>query len=132
MNRKIYRDGWLIMAVTLFGLQVVVANALSLVKSAPPERPVTGKVTSQIDGKALPGVNVIIRGTTTGTVTDAEGNFRINVPDEGAVLVFSFTGFASAEVAVANQSTINITLNPSVEALSEVVVIGYGTVKKSD
>ena len=93
---------------------------------------VTGKVISTEDGEGLPGVNVILKGTSTGTVTDVDGSYSLEVPDENAVLVFSSVGFVDEEVLVGNQTTINISLVPDITSLEEIVVIGYGTVKKSD
>src|SRR5687767_5928630 len=85
-------------------------------------RTVTGKVVSADDNSGLPGVNIIEKGTSNGTVTDTDGNYSINV-SSGATLVYSFVGFASQEMAVGDQTSINITLAPDVMALSEVVVI---------
>ena len=93
---------------------------------------VSGKVTSTEDGQGLPGVSVIIQGTNRGTVTDAKGNFTIEVPDENAVLVFSFVGFTTRSITVGSQSVINVGLEPDIVSLSEVVVIGYGTQQKRD
>ena len=95
------------------------------------DREITGTVTAT-DGETMPGVNVVIKGSTSGTVTDATGKFALSVPGNDAVLVFSFIGYASQEVAVGNRSVVDVALAPSLETLSEVVVIGYGTVKKSD
>lgn len=95
------------------------------------QRTITGRVTSSDDNTSLPGVNVLEKGTTNGTVTDVEGNYSITV-GENAVLVFSFVGFASQEVTVGTQSSINVALEPDVRALSEVVVIGYGEVERRD
>jgi len=95
-------------------------------------RTVKGKVTSADDGSSLPGVNIVIKGTSTGTTTDVDGAYTINVPDGNAVLVFSFVGFLSQEITVGNQSTIDVKLAADVRALSEVVVIGYGEAKKTD
>ncbi|MFD0997982.1 SusC/RagA family TonB-linked outer membrane protein [Ohtaekwangia kribbensis] len=92
---------------------------------------VTGKVTSADDGSGLPGVNIIEKGTSNGTVTDANGSFSISVP-ENAVLVFSFVGYTSQEVAVGGRSSFNVALASDVTALSEVVVIGYGQIEKKD
>ncbi|GAB3028701.1 SusC/RagA family TonB-linked outer membrane protein [Spirosoma pulveris] len=94
--------------------------------------PITGKVVDSETQTAVPGVNIIIKGTGTGTTTDTEGNYRISVPNTSATLVFSFVGYVSQEVKVGNRSTVNITLASDAKALGEVVVIGYGTVKKSD
>lgn len=96
------------------------------------ERTVTGRITSSDDGQGFPGVNIIVKGTTRGTVTDTDGNFRIEVPSQESVLVFSSIGYKTTEVVVGAQSNINLSLQPDVTALAEVVVVGYGTVKKSD
>ncbi|WP_373330826.1 carboxypeptidase-like regulatory domain-containing protein [Salmonirosea aquatica] len=96
------------------------------------ERRLTGKVTTSTDGQGLPGVNVQVRGTTVGTVTDADGQFAINVPGENSVLVISSIGFMKKEITVGNQSTINVSLDDDVKSLSEVVVTGYGTQNKRD
>lgn len=95
------------------------------------ERVVTGKVTSSDDGSALPGVNILEKGTSNGTVTDADGNYRISV-GANATLVFSFVGYASSEVAVGAQSSVNVVLQTDVQTLSEIVVTGYGTQQKKE
>ncbi|MFD2573890.1 SusC/RagA family TonB-linked outer membrane protein [Spirosoma soli] len=95
------------------------------------ERTVTGKVISSDDNNPLPGVNVAVKGTTRGTTTDASGNYRISIPNDQAVLVFSSVGFVSQEVAVSNRSTIDVKIIADTRALNEVVVVGYGTQKKS-
>ncbi|HEY9044979.1 MAG TPA: TonB-dependent receptor [Ohtaekwangia sp.] len=92
---------------------------------------VTGKVTASDDGSGLPGVNIIEKGTSNGTVTDANGSFTITVPGN-AVLVFSFVGYTSQEVSVENRTSVNVSLSSDVTALSEVVVIGYGQIDKKD
>lgn len=89
--------------------------------SAMAQRTVSGKVTDD-SGEALPGVNVVIKGTTTGTTTDLDGNYRLSV-DDGATLVFSFVGFETQEVAVGSRSTIDLSLGGATE-LQEVVVTG--------
>src|SRR5699024_8024615 len=89
--------------------------------------------TDSESGEALPGVNVIIQGTTQGTVTDLNGNFTLQASPED-VLIFSFIGYLTEEVTVGNGTAINMSLVPNIETLSEVVVVdyGYGTVKKAD
>ncbi len=82
-------------------------------------------------GQELPGVNVLVRGTQTGTITDASGKYLIRVPDEDAVLVFSFVGYLSREIQVSKQKVLDVTLAPDQKNLDEVVVIGYGTQKKT-
>ncbi len=94
-------------------------------------QPVTGKITGN-DGEAIPGASIKIKGSNKGTATNADGTFKIDVPDGKAVLVISSTGYASKEVVVGNQSVINVVLQNDVQALEEVVVVGYGERKKSD
>jgi TonB-linked SusC/RagA family outer membrane protein len=87
---------------------------------------VTGQVTSAADGSALPGVSIVVKGTTEGTTTDSDGRYSLDVSPD-ATLVFSFVGFESQEVSVAGRSVINISLIESSQSLEEVVVIGYGS-----
>ena len=91
---------------------------------------VTGTV---IDAAGIPviGANVIVKGTTNGTITDFDGNFSLDVP-ANAVLEISYIGYLTAEVTVGNQSKVNVTLQEDTQALDEVVVVGYGTMRKSD
>ena len=91
---------------------------------------VTGRVTSST-GEGLAGVSITVKGTRAGATTDATGNFAITVPDN-AVLVFSYVGYESKEVAVAGQSSINVQLTEAVRVQEQVVVIGYGTASKRD
>ena len=90
------------------------------------ERTVTGKVTSANDGSGLPGVNVILKGTTTGTVTDIDGNYKISITGDDAVLVYSFIGLITQEVTVGSRSTIDVQMADDVTQLSEVVVTALG------
>ncbi|GAA4453600.1 TonB-dependent receptor [Nibrella saemangeumensis] len=97
------------------------------------ERRITGKVTADENGQGLPGVSVTLKGTSRGTSTDADGNYVLNVPNGSiATLVFSFIGYASQEVTLGSQSTINVTLKASDQTLDEVVVVGYGTQQRRD
>ena len=84
------------------------------------------------DNLSIPGVNVLIKGTTNATVTDLDGKFSISVPSEKSVLVFSFVGMKSQDVTVGKNRNLEIVLKENSEVLDEVVVIGYGTMKKSD
>ena len=92
---------------------------------------VTGKVSSSEDNEGLPGANVIVKGTSTGTVTDVEGNYSLEVPDGNATIVYSSVGYTTAEIVVGSRSTIDITLNVDVTSLDEIVVVGYGEQKKA-
>ncbi|MDO1445358.1 TonB-dependent receptor [Rhodocytophaga aerolata] len=95
------------------------------------DRTVSGRVTSADDGTALPGVNVSVKGTTSGTATNAEGDYTLSVPSD-ATLVFSFIGLTSQEVPVGNRSVINVQMASDIKSLNEVVVIGYGSQQKKD
>ena len=90
------------------------------------ERTVSGKVTSSEDGSSIPGVNVLLRGTAIGGVTDATGGYTLSVPESGGVLVFSFIGFQSQEVEIGTRSEINVVLQPDVTQLTEVVITALG------
>lgn len=93
-------------------------------------KPITGTVLDETNSP-LPGVSILVKGTTNGTVTDVNGQFNLEVPDD-ATLVFSYTGYLSQEILVGAQTTITITLKTDAKLLEGVVVIGYGTAKKSD
>lgn len=103
---------------------------LVLTEAIPQElRTITGKVTSSDDGSVIPGVNVIVKGTTRGTVTDANGSYSIDAKS-GSVLVFSFIGYVSQEVAVGISNVINISMQENLTKLEEVVVVGYAVQQK--
>ena len=112
---------------TLIGMLFALASTTAFA-----QRQVSGKVTSAADNAAMPGVTVLVEGTTNATTTDASGSYSIEVPNDQSTLVFSFIGFLPREVAVGNQTTINVALEEDSKALDEVVVIGYGTQKRSD
>lgn len=92
---------------------------------------VVGKVSDET-GLSLPGVNVLEKGTTNGTTTDASGNFSLNVLNENSVLVFSFIGYVTQDVTIGSQTELNIILIADTRTLEEIVVIGYGTQRRSD
>jgi len=92
---------------------------------------VTGTVTSTT-GETLPGVSIMLKGTTTGTTTDANGRFSISLPDANGILVFNYIGYESQEVALGGRTTLKVSLTGSDKSLNEVVVIGYQTVRKRD
>ncbi|MFD2572886.1 SusC/RagA family TonB-linked outer membrane protein [Spirosoma soli] len=98
----------------------------------PADITITGQVKDATTNEALAGCTVVLKGTQRGTTTDAQGNFRIGVPNEDAVLVIGFIGFVSQEVRVGNRTSLNVTLTPSASELAQVVVIGYGTTTKKD
>ncbi len=96
------------------------------------ERVVTGKVISGEDQQPIPGVNVIEKGTSNGTATDVDGKFKIQVTSNGSILVFSYVGSVTQEITVGDKTEIGVQLLPDAKILTELVVVGYGTQKKSD
>ncbi len=96
------------------------------------DRPIKGRVSDKSNNEGLPGVNVVVKGTSIGTVTDEKGNYTLEVAGNSSVLVFSFVGYLSQEIEVGNRSTLDVAIESDTKALSEVVVIGYGTARKSD
>ncbi|WP_310590469.1 TonB-dependent receptor [Dyadobacter sp. CY261] len=100
--------------------------------SATVDRPLAGKVSDE-NGTGLPGVSVVVKGSSTGTVSDADGRYSINLPETGSpVLVFSFVGYVPKEITVGNQTSLDVQLAVDNKALEEVVVVGYGTQRKRD
>ncbi|MBC3539219.1 SusC/RagA family TonB-linked outer membrane protein [Rufibacter sediminis] len=123
MNKKLQTHLRILLLIPLLVLQVsgVLAQQLGI----------KGKVTDET-GVGLPGVAVVLKGTTTGTSTDANGDYSISVPASGGILVFSYISYQTQEVPVTNQTTLNVTLKTDTKALDEVVVIGYGTQRRAD
>ncbi|MDP3001639.1 MAG: SusC/RagA family TonB-linked outer membrane protein [Bacteroidales bacterium] len=95
------------------------------------QQKITGTVTDET-GSPLPGVNIQVEGTTFGAISDASGEYSIDIPNDNAVLIFSFIGYTTQKVSATGRTIIDITLVPSLASLEEVVVIGYGSVRKSD
>lgn len=106
----------LLLTVFVFGLQVLMAQT----------KEITGKVTSADDGGAIPGVSVSVKGTTLGTITDMDGNYRLRVPQDAQTLMFSFVGMATQEVAVGSQSVLNVQMVAETIGVDEVVVTALG------
>ncbi|WP_207435841.1 SusC/RagA family TonB-linked outer membrane protein [Sabulibacter ruber] len=111
----------------LFSLLLSVLSFSAFAQS----RTISGRVTSASDGTALPGVSVVVKGTTTGASTDANGRYELSVSGT-PTLVFSFVGFLNREVQVGTSSTIDVQLSEDAKAISEVVVVGYGTQESRD
>ncbi|MDX1779145.1 MAG: TonB-dependent receptor plug domain-containing protein, partial [Thermodesulfobacteriota bacterium] len=120
-NSSLWKSGLLSLLLLGFAFSMAYAQ----------QRTVTGTVTSDELG-ALPGVNIVIQGTTTGAVTTGDGTYSISVPGPDAVLVFSFIGYTTEAVTVGDQSVIDVTLAPDVTSLDEIVVTAYATQKKKD
>jgi TonB-linked SusC/RagA family outer membrane protein len=135
--RDIFRNA---VQAEIIGEQIVLTPATATAENtgATPESkhtsllmPISGRVTDDT-GSPLPGVNILIKGSTVGTTTDGDGRYSVEVSTGTEILVFSFIGFKTQEVDVANRSQIDITLEQDITSLSEVVVIGYGTQMKSE
>lgn len=112
-------------------LTLIISLVLLTLQTMAQQKQVTGKVISADDGMPLPGVSVLVKGTKTGTVTDANGNFTIQASKEND-LVFSFIGTVTQSIKVSDKSTFNVKLGSDSNSLNEVVVVGYGTQKKSN
>jgi TonB-dependent starch-binding outer membrane protein SusC len=113
----------------------ILENNLVVITPDAPEQQgikITGKVTTNSTNEPLPGVNVLEKGTMNGTIADLDGNFTLTVTGPSSVLVFSFVGYLSEETEVGNKTHIEISLTENIESLQEVVVVGYGTVRKVD
>ena len=93
------------------------------------QKSITGKVTEE-SGASVPGVSVLVKGTTTGTVTDVDGNYRLNVPANSQVLSFSFVGMVSLEMPIGQKTVINVVMKTGTTGIEEVIAIGYGTQRK--
>ncbi len=115
----------LIRSVFLFLITIAFAN-YSIAQPVT----VTGQVTTRATGEGLPGVSVLVKGTNTGTITDVDGQYKLEVPGPQATLVFSYVGYTTREVSVDSRSVVDVQLIEDTRALQEVVVIGYGTEKK--
>ncbi len=115
------RRVWLVAGLMIAGLTCVYGQI-----------PVKGRVMSSDEGLGMPMVNIVIRGSGAGTVTDSEGNYSISVNDGAAVLVFSYIGYNTQEVTVGNQTIINVTMVPAVTSLGNVVVMGYSTKMRNE
>jgi Ca-activated chloride channel homolog len=111
--------------LSIFAIMIVAAAITAFTGSLT----ITGKVTDS-KGLSLAGVNVMEKGTSNGVVTDINGNYKITVNDQAKLLVFSFIGFKTAELQIAGRLVINVKMSDSVDALQEVVVIGYGSKKE--
>ena len=102
------------------------------IRISKPALSVSGIISDAETGLPLIGATVLVKGTSDGTSTDVDGRYTISVPDANAVLVFSYIGYLNQEITVGNQSNLNVSLNPDIQSLNEVVVVGYGAVKKID
>ena len=125
MKKTLLNTWWVLLILTVFCLQ---GNAFG---QSNQEVTISGVVRSQDDGTTLPGVNVLLKGTTRGTVTDIDGRYTLRIPATGGTLVYTFIGFVAVEISVENQSELNVDMISDTQSLQEVVVIGYGEQKKA-
>ena len=125
MKYFLFRNTYTLCILLILFCSTATAYPLDHLVDAGQQRFVRGQVLGA-DGNSLPGVNVIVKGTTRGTVTDVNGNYSIEIEGTNAVLVFSFIGFNTQEIPVRSQSVINVTLLEDLKALDEVVIVGYG------
>lgn len=115
----------------LLTTEVIKKESIAIVSRAETQQnAITGKVTDSQTGEGMPGVNIQVKGTTTGAISDIDGKFSIPLTDKNATLIFSFIGFVSQEIPVAGRAVVDVALVSDMNALDEVVVVGYGTVKK--
>lgn len=96
-----------------------------------PDVTITGTVSGADDGLPIPGVNILVKGTTRGTQTDTDGKYALEVP-EGGILVFSFIGYETQEMTIGNSSVVNVVMRSDTQSLGEVVIVGYGSQEKKD
>ena len=126
----------LVLIVAILSSMPVKADDLGNGKSSnnlitPQQATVTGVVKDK-DGASMPGVNVLVEGTTIGAITDVNGKYTISVPNPNATLVFSFIGFTDIKVSVGGKAILDVSMEPETSVLDEVIVVGYGTQKKKD
>jgi TonB-linked SusC/RagA family outer membrane protein len=129
MKQKLLVVVFIFAGMLQMSAETFAGNKTELTKSA--QQQITGVVTDASTKEPLPGVTIIIEGTTRGVTSDIDGKYSIDVPN-GGVLVFSYLGYITEKVSTSAQSVINVVLVPDIQKLEEVVVIGYGTVKKRD
>lgn len=111
-----------LLLLAVAGMQLVYAQGLQ----------VTGKVTNAADGQPIPGVSIVVRGTTIGTITDVDGTYKLTVPSNAVSLMFSFVGMKTVEVPIEGRTTIDVAMEEELTRLDEIVVVGYSTQKKTD
>ncbi|MDO9554477.1 MULTISPECIES: SusC/RagA family TonB-linked outer membrane protein [Rhodonellum] len=124
LQNKIRSQAFFVLSLIFLGLLPSMSFAQQIL--------VKGQVMSGDDNLPVPGATILLKNSQKGTITDVDGLYTIEVPSTGSILIFSYVGYNTQEVQVNNQNTINVTLQTDTQDLGEVVVVGYGTVKKSD
>lgn len=110
--------------------KVMPDNVVVIYPSQKQSREITGVVIDLVTGEPIPGANILIQGTVTGTTSDVNGRYRLNVPGPDAVLIFSYVGYLTEQITVGNQLVIDVALSPDIKELQDIVVVGYGTQQK--
>lgn len=111
---------------------LLLAMVVSVAGFAQDTSTVSGQVKDATDGSPLPGVNIVLKGTTNGTQTDADGRYSLNVPNGTGVLVISYIGYTTQEIDITSRTVVDVSLSPDASQLDEVVIVGYGEVQKKD
>lgn len=110
----------------------ILLGVMTVMSAFAQSKTITGKVTSSEEPQGVPGASIVVKGTTVGAITDIDGTYSINVPENATTLVFSFVGYLTKEVNIQNRSVIDVQLETDVKVLNEVVVVGYGTQERRE
>ena len=127
---KIFASLFWVIGIVLCGSPTAMYAAPTPNSEIQQSREISGKVIDSDDNMGIPGVSIIIKGTTTGVVTDFDGNYSINIKSNEDVIVFSYLGYATQEITVGTKTNVNVSLKSDATSLDEIIVVGYGTAKK--
>lgn len=128
---KIFANLFWIVGIVLCSSPTAMYAAPSPNSEIQQEKTITGKIVTDDDDMGIPGVSIIVKGTKNGAVSDFDGNYTIKVKSNQDVLVFSYLGYTTQEVTVGSKTTINVTLESNLESLDEIIIVGFGTQKKT-
>ncbi len=131
--RRFLMTAKIVILLLICGLALPATSMASGMPSADDQQQIkiSGKVTDVTTGEAMPGVNILVKGTVLGAISDMEGKYTITVPDKNASLIFSFLGYVSQEIPLNGRSIVDVVLTSELQTLQEVVVVGYGIAKKA-
>lgn len=130
INNHTYQLKLISMKKAILALSFVLFLGLTFLNAQ--TRTITGKVTDSDDGSPIPGVSLVVKGTTTGTVSLGDGTFSLTIPANSEILVISFVGMQTIEVAISGRSVVNVIMTSETVDVDEVVVVGYGVQRKKD
>ena len=128
---KIFASLFWVIGIVLCGLPTAMYAATAPNLEFQQTKTITGKVITDDDGMGIPGVSVLVKGTKNGAISDFDGNYTIKVSSNQDVLVFSYLGYTTQEITVGSKTNINVTLESNLESLDEIVIVGFGTQKKT-